>query len=161
MKQIARYFNEEKYESMLCVLAGVVALSFATHFVLLQQPFYNGMAYPLIAVALIQIVVGVSIYFRSPKDLIRVTEMLQTQKDRIRTEEIPRMEAVMKNFGLYKWIEIALIVVGIGLFFCFEPMTLWKGVGLGLVLQAGFMVLLDFFAESRGKIYLAYLQNIN
>jgi hypothetical protein len=36
-----------------------------------------------------------------------------------------------------------------------------EGVGLGLAIQASFMLLLDYLAEARGKIYLDYLQSIN
>jgi hypothetical protein len=46
------------------------------------------------------------------------------------------------------------------MFLYFEPNTLWKGVGLGLAIQASFMLLLDFFAESRGKTYLEFLQQL-
>jgi hypothetical protein len=35
-----------------------------------------------------------------------------------------------------------------------------KGLGLGLAIQASFMLLLDYFAESRGKVYLDYLQSL-
>ena len=35
-----------------------------------------------------------------------------------------------------------------------------NGIGLGLFIQAGFMLLLDFFAESRGKTYIEVLQTI-
>jgi hypothetical protein len=34
---------------------------------------------------------------------------------------------------------------------------MWKGVGLGLAIQSALMLLLDFFAESRGREYLDYL----
>jgi hypothetical protein len=79
----------EKYESVLFVLVGVVAILMATYFfVKVKQPFYSGMAYPLIAVALIQRVVGSSVYFRSPKDIARVNEIVQTNKAKIQTEEI-------------------------------------------------------------------------
>ena len=33
----------------------------------------------------------------------------------------------------------------------------WRGVGLGLALQAGLMLLLDLFAEARGSTYLDWL----
>ncbi len=162
MEQISKYFYAEKYESVLFVFVGVIAISFATYFLVkIKQPFFIGMAYPLIAVALIQIVVGSSVYFRSPKDIVRVNKIVQADKPKIKTEEIPRMELVMKNFSIYKWVEIALILFGIIMFFCFQPMTIWRGVGLGLLIQSAFMLLLDFFAESRGRIYLEYLQNIN
>jgi multidrug transporter EmrE-like cation transporter len=96
MNQIEKYFNAEKYESVLFVFVGLVAIGFATYFFIkVKQPFYNGMAYPLIAVALIQIVVGSTVYFRSPKDIARVSQMVQTEKAKIQSEEIPRMETVM------------------------------------------------------------------
>ncbi len=161
MNPIEKYFNAEKYESVLFVLVGIVAIAVATYFFLkVKQPFYSGMAYPLIAVALIQIVVGSTVYVRSPKDITRVNEIVQTDNTKIQTEEIPRMEVVMKNFDIYRWVEIVLIVAGMVMFFYFQPMTTFKGVGLGLSIQAGFMLLLDFFAESRGKVYLEYLQQM-
>jgi hypothetical protein len=39
-------------------------------------------------------------------------------------------------------------------------MTIWKGIGLGLFIQASFMLLLDFFAENRGKTYLEFLYTL-
>ena len=161
MEQISKYFNAEKYESVLFVLVGIFAILFAAYFLVkVKQPFYIGMAYPLIAIAIIQIVVGTSVYFRSPKDILRVNNIVEHEKSKIFSEEIPRMEVVMKNFVIYRWIEIFLLLVGIIMFFYFEPNTLWKGVGLGLAIQASFMLLLDFFAESRGKTYLEFLQQL-
>ena len=161
MEQITKYFNAEKYESLLFVLVGLLAISVATYFFTkVKQPFYSGMAYPLIAIALIQIVVGSSVYFRSPKDIIRVEQIVQTEQQKIQTEEIPRMEVVMKNFVIYRWVEIALLLVGIIFYFYFKPMSISKGIGMGLSIQSGFMLLLDYFAESRGKVYLDYLRTI-
>ncbi|MEW6005927.1 MAG: hypothetical protein AB1695_11495 [Stygiobacter sp.] len=161
MGQITKYFNAEKNESIFFVLVGIVAIILATYFFInVKQPFYNGMAYPLILVALIQLTVGGSVYLRSPKDILRVNEIVQMDKSKIQTEEIPRMTTVMKNFAIYKWIEIALILVGIIMLFFFQPTTIWKGIGLGLFIQASFMLLLDLIAESRGKTYLEYLQTL-
>lgn len=74
------------------------------------------MVYPLIAIALIQIVVGSSVYFRSPKEILRVKHIIQTDQQKIQTEEIPRMDVVMKNFVIYHWVEIALLLVGMFLY---------------------------------------------
>jgi hypothetical protein len=162
MEQISKYFNAEKSESLLFVVVGVAALLLSAYFFIkVKQPFYSGMAYSLIAIALIQLIVGFEVYFRSPKDIIRVNQMMQTEVEKIQTEEIPRMETVMKKFVLYRWVEIACLLAGILMFFYFEPMTLLKGIGLGLAIQASFMLLLDYFAEDRGKVYLDYLQGIN
>lgn len=161
MKQIEKYFQAEQSESLLFLLVGLIAILVAIYFLVKQkESFYYGMAYSLIAIALIQITVGASVYLRSPKDIVRVTEMVQSEKTKIQTEEIPRMETVMKNFKIYRWVEISLIAIGIALFFYFQSKPLLRGVGLGLFIQAGFMLLLDFFAESRGVTYLEYLKNI-
>lgn len=162
MDQVIKYFNAEKNESILFVLIGVIAILTASYFLLkMKQPFYTGMAYPLIAIALIQIIVGSSVYMRSPKDIIRVLKILQTEKSRIPTEEIPRMKVVMKNFVIYRWVEITLVLLGLFMFFYFPTMGLVKGLGFGLFIQTGTMLLLDFFAESRGKLYLEYLISVN
>ena len=116
------------------------------------------MAVPLVAIALIQITVGTSVYFRSPKDILRVNQIVQIEKSKIQQEEIPRMEIVMKNFMIYRWIEILLLIVGFVLAFTFPTQTFWKGIGLAI--QAGFMLLLDYFAESRGAVYLDYLNQL-
>ena len=112
MDAVSNYFNAEKIESMFFVLVGVAAISLASYFfVKIKQPFYNGISYPLIAIALIQITVGSSVYLRSPKDIIRVNAIIQSDNSKIKTEEIPRMQTVMKNFVLYRWVEIALFSV--------------------------------------------------
>lgn len=160
MNAIENYFTEEKYESVLFVLVGIVAIVLAIYFfVKVKQPFYNGMSYPLIAIAFIQIVVGSTVFLRSPNDVKRVNEFLEKDQNKIVLEEIPRMNKVMKNFVLYRWIELSLIVVGLILFFLAPQKSFWKGLALGIIIQAGFMLLLDYFAESRGKIYLDFLNN--
>jgi hypothetical protein len=158
MNPVEKYFGAEKAESFLFALVGLVAITLAVYFFAkLKQPFYNGIAYPLIAIALIQITVGGSVYLRSSKDIARVNQMIQIDKTRILTEEIPRMKIVMNNFVFYRWIEIVLVLIGLALLFSFKSATMWKGVGLGLVIQSALMLLLDFFAESRGREYLDYL----
>ncbi|OYU94422.1 MAG: hypothetical protein CFE21_15540 [Bacteroidetes bacterium B1(2017)] len=142
MNQVEKYFNAEKYESLLFVLIGIIAIALASYFLSkVKQPFYDGMAYPLITIALIEIVVGSSIYYRSPKDIVRVNQIVQTDKSKIEQDEIPMMEVVMKNFEIYRWVEIALLLIGILLFIFFQTNALWKGIGLGLSIQAGFMLL--------------------
>ena len=161
MTPIEKYFGAEKSESLFFLAAGCLAMfAAAWFFIKVKQPFYNGIAYPLLLIALIQITVGSTVYWRSPKDSMRVTELVQNNKAGISAEEIPRMQIVMKNFIIYRWIEIALIVLGVALVIISSPQTLLRGVGVGLALQAGIMLLLDYFAESRGKDYLDYLRTL-
>jgi lipoprotein signal peptidase len=162
MEPISKYFNEEKYESVFFVLVGVIAIVLSIYFFAkVKTPFYNGVSYALIAIAAIQLTVGISVYFRSPKDILRVESFVKHQKFRILVEEIPRMKVVMKNFVFYRWIQISLIVVGLIFYFYFDKETMMKGLGIGLFIQSALMLFLDYFAEKRGFEYLDYLSKLN
>jgi hypothetical protein len=76
----------------------------------------------------------------------------------IRALEIPRMEKVMRSFIVYRYVEIALILIGLFLFLWGFEGGFVKGLGLGLLIQAGLMLLADAFAENRGHWYLEYLK---
>jgi hypothetical protein len=161
MSPILKYFNAEKSESLLFVLVGFIAISISLYCLFkIKQPFYNGLSYALVAIALIQLVVGLSVYFRSPKDIQRVNTFIKEAPSKIQTEEIPRMQTVNRNFIIYRWVEIALVVIGIILFLFVSKLSLAKGLGLGLSIQAGLMLLLDYFAESRALVYLNYLKDL-
>jgi DMSO reductase anchor subunit len=162
VENIVKYFSAEKSESLLFLAVGIIMVLTSGYFLFkLRQPFTTGMAYPLITIALIQLTVGSSIYLRSPKDISRVTELVQNNSSRVQSEEVPRMEAVMKNFVLYRWVEIVLIVIGLFLLFLPLSSQLRRGVGLGLLIQSSLMLVLDLFAENRGKTYLEFLQKIS
>jgi hypothetical protein len=161
MNPIEKYFNEEKYESLFFVLVGVIAILFSIYFFTkVKLPFYNGVSLALLAIAALQLTVGISVYFRSPKDILRVENIVKFEKPKIQSEEIPRMEIVMKNFVIYRWIEISLLILGLIFFFYFDAESFMKGLGIGLAIQSGLMLFLDYFAENRGEIYLTYLKSV-
>ena len=120
MNQIEKYFRAEKAESLLFLLVGMLAIALALYFIFKQkESYYIGMSYPLIGIAIIQLVVGYTVYKRSPLDETRLKSMLESHIEKIGTEEIPRMDVVMKNFVIYGWVEIILASLGI-LFFSFS-----------------------------------------
>lgn len=158
---IKNYFDAEKFESLFFIAVGLIAILFSLWFWFkIKESFYSGMAIPLILIALIQITVGISVYFRSPKDIVRVENYLSNDKNKISETEIPRMNTVMKNFVIYRYIEIVLILAGLVLYFMFNQNSFVKGIGAGLAIQSSLMLLLDFFAEKRGAEYLSYLTNL-
>ncbi len=158
MDAVTKYFNAEKYESVVFILVGLTAIILAGYFLaIIKKPFHTGMAYPLMAIAFIQIVVGSTVYIRSPKDIERVNGMINGNKMEITLLEIPRMNNVMRNFEIYKYIEIALIITGIFLFTFIENDFI-RGIGLGLIVQSVFMLILDFIAAARGEEYLQFLR---
>jgi len=161
MTAIEDYFKAERSESVMFILVGLVAIGLSVYFLIkFDHPFYTGLAYPLILVALIQLTVGTTVYLRSPKDLQRVTSFVEQEEGKIESAEIPRMKEVMKNFAYYRYFEIFLLVVGIILTLVFTKENIWMGVGIGLTAQSVFMLVLDYFAEQRGKVYLEFLQQL-
>jgi hypothetical protein len=158
MDKISKYFNAEKLESVVFIFIGMIAIVFAVYFLFLQKEnFYKGMAYPLVAVAILQIVVGSSVWIRSPKDIERVEQFIQSSPEQIEKLEIPRMQVVMKNFVIYRYVETALLLFGLLAMFYFGNNLFLKGIGIGLFFQSALMLSLDFFAERRGAEYLQFL----
>jgi hypothetical protein len=159
MKQnIASYFQSERSESLVFLSLGIIAIILALYLWLSAKPeFYRGMAWPLLFVGIIQVVVGGSVYVRSPKDTARVSVFVDTAPEKIRSEEIPRMKTVMKNFTIYRYTEMGLMALGLILIGINKDVNFWKGLGAGLFAQATLMLVADFFAERRGKVYLQQL----
>ena len=159
MSSIEKYFNGEKAESYVFISIGMVALLIAFYFVFtLKTSFWRGVAIPFILVAMLEFIIGYTIVKRSPKDIYRVESFIKVQPSKITLDEIPRMEKVMKNFIIFRYVEICLILLGIILMYSSLNDTLWRGIGLGLFMQASIVLSLDFFAERRGHIYLEYLK---
>ena len=164
---VHKYFSGEKQESFLFLMLGIAAILLAVvffFFIKTNPNFYKGATIPLFVVGLIQLAVGYTVYARSDKQRMDIAYNIGVEPVHFaQYQEIPRMNTVMKNFVIYRYVEIALALIGIGLFFYFRTnagQQLWKGIGLTLAIQALLMLGADYFAEQRGKIYLQKLQEI-
>lgn len=161
MNPIVKYFTGEKLESFLFLGLGLLGIALAVIFLsVTKTSFMKGIAIPFILVAALEIMVGLTLIYRSPKDIIRVETYLSKKTEMIQKEEIPRMEKVMRNFVLFRYTEIALIIIGVILMYGARQNFLWNGIGLGLFIQSSTVLLLDFFAERRGEVYLEYLKSM-
>ncbi len=161
MEVIKNYFNAEKAESLLFMGFGIFAILISIYcFFILKDNFWKGLAIPLVFFSLVQIAIGTIIYTRSPIDNLRVEMIIKNEPNKIKSEEIPRMEKVMKNFVYYRYFEISMILMGVFLMFSLSNYGFWKGFGLGLFIQCAVLLSLDFFAEKRGHTYLQHIQTI-
>ena len=160
---IEKYFLAEKAESWIFMaigIAGIVAAIIA--FFGLRTSFYKGAVIPLILIGLSVGIVGFTVYKRSDEDRKRNVYALGMNPGELKEKELPRMEVVMKNFVVYRYVKIALALLGIGLFIYFnkkEAQLFWKGFGLALAIMALLAVTADYFAEKRGNIYLTQLKD--
>ncbi len=155
--QMLRYFTEEKWEGALFVLVGLVAIG-ASVWLWRTDSVYRGMVYPLVGVALIQLVVGGTVFLRTDGQVAALTAQLASAPAAYQAAEVARMEGVMRSFGVYKLIELALFAAGVALTYVFRQRETLYAVGVGLVLQAALMLVLDLFAEKRGDTYLEHLR---
>lgn len=161
MNPIEKYFSGERLESFLFLGLGIMGFIIAIFFFFVYKTaFLKGIAIPFITVAFLEIIVGITLIYRSPKDTRRVESYFLNETEMIQQKEVPRMEAVMQNFVIFRYVEITLIIVGIILMYGFRQNLFWNGIGLGLFVQSSMVLLLDFFAERRGEVYLSYLRSI-
>lgn len=163
---IHKYFIAEKQESLLFLIAGIIAvvLALVFFFFLKSNPsFYKGAAIPLLLIGLIQCVVGYTVWARSDKQRIDVAYKIGMESvGFVKNEELPRMQTVNKNFVIYRYTEIALIITGITLIFLFRAnpeRSFWYGLGVTLAIQAALMLGADYFAEKRALVYTKQIES--
>jgi uncharacterized membrane protein YbhN (UPF0104 family) len=154
---IEKYFIAEKQESLLFVFIGIVAVILSlAFFFFLKTNFYKGAAIPLLLIGLLLGIVGFNVYQRSDEDRKRNVYAYDMNPSQLKNKELPRMKTVMRNFIIYRYTELFLLVAGAALFFYFKTnaaKTFWSGLGLALAIMALLALAADYFAEKRGKVY--------
>ncbi len=144
------YFLAEKHESALFVIIGLAAAALS---IWLWRSPHRGMVYPLVAIALIQIAVGGSVYLRTDAQIASLSAQFKNEPEGFVAAETARMNVVVTNFKIYKSIEIALLVAGIVMSFVVGRREPWLSLAAGLIIQSAIMLTLDLFAEQRAALY--------
>ena len=161
---IEKYFIAEKQESLLFLGIGIAAIIIALLGVFVwKTQFWKGASIPFILIAALQIIAGFTVYNRSDADRIRVVYALTMNPDDLKEKELPRMETVNKNFVIYRYVEIALLLVGVVLIALYKnniDKQFIYGIAVALAIQAALMLGADFFAEKRALIYTAQLKEM-
>lgn len=160
MDNILRYFTGEKLQCSIGILLGLIGIVLSIYFIYLSKPVFKGIAFAFIPLSLFLLAICIGIVIRTPKDIQRVSSYYESEPTKMLTEELPRMEKVMKTFPIIKMVEISFIIIGILLLIVFWKNDLPRGIGLGLIIQGIMLYAFDHFAESRGKIYFEFLNSI-
>jgi hypothetical protein len=150
--EIARYFPAEKSGGLLSLIAGIAATGISAWLVL-DESLYAGMAYPLTAVALVQIVVGFSVFRRTDRQVRHLKSRLATDPAGKTLRELERMKKVRKSFVLYRSIEAALLVIAVAGIFLFGHDPFLFSVSIGLAAQSALALLFDTLAGRRARVY--------
>lgn len=164
---IHKYFIAEKKESLLFLIMGIAAVLLSVVFFFMMKTnlfFYKGAAIPLLLIGLIQMTVGYTVWARSDKQRVDIAyKMGMDSVGFTKNEELPRMKTVKKNFVIYRYTEVALVITGIVLLFAFRnntEKTFWFGLGVTLTIQSVIMLGADYFAEKRAHLYTQQLESL-
>lgn len=156
---VITYFAGEKRESLLFLMAGGAAIAASVYLWATASPM-RAMAFPLVAIALIQLAVGWTVYSRTDRQARELHTLLAKDSPAFTRAEMPRMEKDQRSFRMYKAIEIALLTAGVaGIFFLRDRPALY-GAALGLALQAALMLAFDLAAERRAEVYLGGIRRL-
>lgn len=159
MEFIDEYFGKEKISSVLFVASGVIGIAFSIYcWFVRRNRFLSGMAWPIMLFSIVQLGVGVAIFIRTAEDIERVKNMKVLEPERLLTEEMPRIEKVINNFEVYRYLELAMIVIGL-LMITTKKDSRLRGIGLGLVVEGSILLLADGVAAERAILYFENLQN--
>lgn len=159
INHMSSYFAAEKQESLIFIAVGLLAIGISV-WLWMNGHRLKSMAYPLVVIALMQMAVGASVYLRTDTQLSTLSAQLNANPAALKVEETNRMQTVLKNFSIYKAVEMVLLIVGVGMIAFLQRYDMAAGIGVGLVLQAAFTLTLDIFAEARGADYLSAIGSI-
>jgi hypothetical protein len=128
MNTISTCFSAERAESLLFIAVGAIAPAVAVGCMpALRQPCFYGVALTLSEVAALQLIAGITVCQRSPHDMARVQQMLQSAPERLQSEGVPRMGVVMCNFKIYLEVEVALLTLSLVVFLLVSPGVFVRG----------------------------------
>jgi len=160
---IENYFMSEKKESLGFLIIGILGVVTAIiFFFFLKTNFHKGASLPLFIIGLLFGITGFTIYKSTDEYRKRNVYAYDMNPSELKNIELPRMNLVLKNFIVYKWVEIILFFTGIGLYFYFIrdfKNDFWRGSGIALAWMALLSFIADYFAEKRRRKYVKGIES--
>lgn len=159
LPHILKYFRAEKD-------AGLYLLVIGGFFLLLGLGIWasrsriRAMAIPLATIAVLELIVGATMYLRTDQRIDTITGLYYSDRTAYQQRETARMESVMSGFRIYKIIEVAAIVTGLAMLAVYRKRSAFAAAGVGLVVQAGVLLVFDLIASQRAQIYLEALRQM-
>ncbi len=154
---LVAYFDGEKYAGLFIALVGLLALALAGG---LSAPRWElrPTAVVLGILGLVQLAVGLGLYFKTGPQVARLLGQLASEPARFYTEEAARMVKVQRNFVWLEYMWMALMAGAALAAHTQKSRPAILGVALGLLVNAAVFFAFDLVAERRGALYLASLE---
>jgi hypothetical protein len=155
------YFGGEKGQAWVWLGTGLV-LGGTGGYLSFGQPGFlgHGLGWPLMAVSLVELAAGTVLLVRTGAQTDRLLADLDARPQDSLATELARIQRVNNTFRILRWVEFAVVAVGValaGIALVSERETL-GGVGVGLLAQGGAMLALDHFAHLRAKLYQSRME---
>ena len=149
------YFEGESAEAWAFGGLGVTSIAAGAVLLSRKETASAGASVPLFAVGLIQLALGIGLWIRTPPQVAALETQLTKSPKEYALAERTRMERVMRGFAVYKAVEVGLFFGGVGLAGVGGVVRsdFALGAGFSLALESLAMLILDFFAEARGRAY--------
>ena len=160
MNNIEKYFLEDRTQLGVGVLLSIFSFIVALFLFASKNVLYKGMTYGIIPLTLILFSVCVFLFFRTPNDMKKVKTFYTEMPSKMKTDELPRMEKVLKNFDWIIKTEVCFIIIGAALFLLFAKNDLLKGITIGVTAEAAILFIFDSIETERAKIYVEFLKAI-
>jgi len=160
MYSVDGYFNGEKLQCIVGAIVSVTFIAMPIFFLFQDKALLKGIAYVAIPLSALLLIICMGVLLRISKDIERVTTFKEVTPEQIQSEEIPRMEKVMKSFSIIKKVEMVIFLIGLGLIIIFWRNEMLRGVAVGLLLMGVSLYLFDHLAESRGETYIQFLKSL-
>ncbi len=156
---LVRYLSAQRGRSVVFLGCAAAAVAASAALVMLRSPF-RAMAAPLLAVGLVQLAGGGTIFLRAPGQRARLVRQLRASPAAYGADETARMVRVQRRFMLYKRIDVGLLAAGLAFASVDAYGPTLYAIGLGLILEAGLMLALDLRAERRAERYLEMVKRL-
>lgn len=162
LRAIDWYFQGEKIEALVFILPiGLLSLVFSAWlFVDGANSFTRGVAIPFLVMGLVMTTVGGVVGFRTPSQVAKLQQALQSEPKDTAAAELARMKKVNQAWGKYLVIWGLMGALGLGLRFVVSG-EFAHGLGIALVLFCGVGLMVDGFAERRAHAYASVLKGVS
>lgn len=158
-QHLVPYFTAEKQEALLFMVVGAGAILLSV-WLLKTGHRMKAAAIPLVLIAAIQLTVGSTVYFRTDQQVSELSQQYTQAPRTFQSAESARMQRVIDNFVVYRYLEIAFLIAGVLMTGLLRHRQHWHAAGIGLTAQAGIMLALDYFAEARAAEYMRFVQSL-
>jgi hypothetical protein len=161
LEVIDRYFGQEKSVSVLFLALGLAGIGAGLWFwFLVDLPALDGAIAPLLVLGTISGVVGGTIFFRTDSQVEGLKKTYQQDSGQFLAEEQARIRKVNRNWGIYKLVELVIIVAAVIFPFVFPGRGFWVACSVASIAMAATLLALDIVSERNGRWYEEQLRGL-